>query len=96
MLFTTETVKTEDLKKARNFFEQFENEYASTSDERIQEEAELSKYITSLVSTQYKKSVEDIENTHVGNTRIRKRTLQQVMQESFFSGSNRFGNNFIA
>ena len=28
--------------------------------------------------------------------RKRKRNLQQVMQESFFYGSNRFGNNFIA
>ena len=53
-------------------------------------------YNASLVSFQYKKSVEDIENTHVGNKRTRKRSLQQVMQESFFYGSNRFGNNFIA
>ena len=46
-----------------------------------------------------RKSIEnilDIENTKVGNKKIRKRSLQQVMQESFFYGSNRFGNNFIA
>ena len=32
----------------------------------------------------------------IGNKLTRKRSLQQVMQESFFYGSNRFGNNFIA
>ena len=53
-------------------------------------------YNSFLVSSQYQKSVEDIENTKVGNKKIRKRSLQQVMQESFFYGSNRFGNNFIA
>ena len=46
--------------------------------------------------TYNKKSVEDIENTKVGNKLKRKRNLQQVMRESFFSGANRFGNNFIA
>ena len=42
------------------------------------------------------KSVDDIANTNTSNKRTRKRSLQQVMQESFFYGANRFGNNFIA
>lgn len=56
----------------------------------------VDKYLTYLVSSQYKKSIEDIENTEVSNKRRRKRSLQQAMQESFFNGANRFGNNFIA
>ena len=93
MLFTTETIKSEDLNSVNNFFAQFDNEPQVQVEEV---ETTVSKYITSLVSSQYQKSVNDIENTVVGNRRIRKRSLQQVMQESFFAGSNRFGNNFIA
>ena len=93
MLFTTETIKSEDLNSINNFFAQFDNEPQIQTEEV---ETKVSKYITSLVSSQYQKSVSDIENTTVGNKRIRKRSLQQVMQESFFAGSNRFGNNFIA
>jgi len=95
MLFVTDTVQTEDLKKARNFFEQFDNDYEAAYDDACEDE-DLSKYISSLVTSQYKKSVKDIENTHIGNKVVKKKSLQQVMQESFFCGSNRFGNNFIA
>jgi len=93
MLFTSETIKSEDLNSVNNFFAQFDKEPEIQVEEV---ETKVSKYITSLVSSQYQKSVNEIENTVVGNRRIRKRSLQQVMQESFFAGSNRFGNNFIA
>ena len=97
MLFVKETVKTEELNTINNFFSEFENEVSEiTITEEAFVESPFSKYITTIVSSQYKKSVEDIENTKVGNKRMRKRNLQQVMQESFFSGANRFGNNFIA
>ena len=98
MLFTTNSVKTEDLNKTNNFFSQFDNEFEAVNVVEEQEivETPVSKYISSLVCGQYQKSVEDIENTVVGNRIKRKRNLQQVMQESFFYGSNRFGNNFIA
>ena len=98
MLFTTNSVKTEDLNKTNNFFAQFDNEFEAVNVVEEQEivETPVSKYISSLVCGQYQKSVEDIENTVVGNRIKRKRNLQQVMQESFFYGSNRFGNNFIA
>ena len=96
MLFVTDTVKTEDLNNIQNFFAQYDDEIKTVLPEELEEESTVSKYITSLVSNQYQKSIEDIENTKVGSKRIRKRSLQQVMQESFFNGPNRFGNNFIA
>jgi hypothetical protein len=98
MLFTVETVKSEDLNNINNFFANFENEYeaVSTVDFETTNDSSVSKYVTSLVSGQYAKSVEDINNTKIGNKIKRKRNLQQVMQESFFYGANRFGNNFIA
>ena len=98
MLFTTNSVRTEDLKDTNNFFSQFDNEFEAVNviDEQEIVETPVSKYISSLVCGQYQKAVEDIENTVIGNRVKRKRNLQQVMQESFFYGSNRFGNNFIA
>ena len=98
MLFTTNSVRTEDIKETNNFFSQFDNEFEAVNvvDEQEIVESPVSKYISSLVCGQYQKSVEDIENTVIGNRVKRKRNLQQVMQESFFYGSNRFGNNFIA
>ena len=98
MLFVTETVKREDLNKACNFFANFENELNTVeiSEKEAPIETPVSKYINTLVCEQYERAIEDIENTKIGNKRMRKRSLQQVMRESFFSGANRFGNNFIA
>ncbi len=93
MLFTTETISTEEIKTLDNFFNEFENVETAAVGET---ESPVSKYITSLVSSCYAKSVNDIANTKIGNKIVRKRNLQQVMQESFFYGANRFGNNFIA
>ena len=96
MLFTTNKIENEELNTINNFFESFENEVATVSPEEANKETSVSKYMTSLVSGLYNKSVEDIANTNVGNKIVRKRNLQQVMKESFFYGANRFGNNFIA
>jgi len=96
MLFVTETVKTEELNKVQDFFAEYDSEVKTVSPEEAEEASKVSKYITTLVSDCYQKSVEDIANTKVGNRINRKRTLQQVMRESFFYGANRFGNNFIA
>ena len=96
MLFVNQSINSEELNKVNNFFAQYHEDIKTVAPEEVEVETTVSKYITSLVSNQYQKSIEDIENTKVGNKRIRKRSLQQVMQESFFSGSNRFGNNFIA
>ena len=97
MLFTTKTVKTEEIDNIYDFFAEFDNEFEPVKVvEDEPQESPVSKYISTLVCGQYQKSVEDIENTVIGNRVKRKRNLQQVMQESFFYGSNRFGNNFIA
>lgn len=95
MLFTTQTISQEELKSIDNFFNEFENvELVSSSEEK--DETPVVKYLHSLVTSCYQKSVEEIANTKVGNRIVRKRNLQQVMQESFFYGANRFGTNFIA
>ena len=96
MLFTTNTVNNEELNSINNFFNQYDKEIEVVDVNDVVEETPVSKYISSLVSSQYQKSVEDIENTKIGNRVVRKRSLQQVMRESFFYGANRFGNNFIA
>ncbi len=94
MLFTTNTIDNKELEAINNFFDEFEAVKTVEADTKI--ETPVSKYISSLVTSQYQKSVEDIENTKVGNRVVRKRNLQQVMRESFFYGANRFGTNFIA
>ena len=94
MLFTTSTIDNKELETINNFFNEFEA--VETVEAEAVVETPVSKYLTSLVTSQYKKAVEDIENTKVGNRVVRKRNLQQVMRESFFYGANRFGTNFIA
>ncbi len=94
MLFTTTTIENKELESINNFFNEFEA--VETVEAEAKVETCVSKYLTSLVTSQYQKSVEEIENTKVGNRVVRKRNLQQVMRESFFYGANRFGNNFIA
>ena len=89
MLFIKQNIQEEDIKSINSFVNELEAlDNVETSS--------VNKYITSLVSSQYQKAVQDIENTKVGHRTVRKRNLQQVMQESFFYGANRFGNNFIA
>ena len=98
MLFTVDTVKTEELNIINNFFANLNNEFDAvvTVEDETPLETPVTKYISSLVCGQYAKAVEEIENTTVGNKIKRKKNLQQVMKESFFYGANRFGNNFIA
>ena len=96
MLFTANLVSKEDLNSINNFFDSFESEVNTVSPEEANEQTSVSKYITSLATGVYAKSVEEIANTEVNKKFIRKRNLQQVMRDSFFYGANRFGNNFIA
>ena len=96
MLFTEEKITSEELNSINNFFDEIESELTTVSPEDAHKETSVSKYLTSLTTGLYAKSVEDIANTNVGNKIVRRRNLQQVMRESFFYGSNRFGNNFIA
>ena len=95
MLFIKQNIQIEDVNTINNFLDEFENINNSSSIEE-KSDSSVSLYITSLVSNKYAKAIEDIENTKIGNKIVRRRSLQQVMQESFFYGANRFGNNFIA
>ena len=95
MLFTTETISNKEIESINNFFNEFES-VETVSVEEAKQETTVTRYINSLVTSCYQKSVNDIANTQVGNRVVRKRNLQQVMRESFFYGANRFGNNFIA
>ena len=96
MLFTENIISNEELKSINNFFEEAEKSITTVTPEEAYEDTTVSKYITSLATGLYTKSVEDIANTNVGNKIVRRRNLQQVMRESFFYGANRFGTNFIA
>ena len=96
MLFTTETISNKEIESINNFFNEFESAVETVSVEEAKQETTVTKYINSLVTSCYQKSVDEIANTKVGNKVVRKRNLQQVMRESFFYGANRFGNNFIA
>ena len=96
MLFTANIVSKEELNSINNFFDTFESEVNTVSPEEANEQSSVAKYITSLATGIYAKSVQEIANTEVNKKIIRKRNLQQVMRESFFYGANRFGNNFIA
>ena len=95
MLFTYQTaISNQEIKEVNETLSV--PEPISGTYEEINVISAVDRYLTYLVTSQYKKSVEDIENTEVGNKRRRKRSLQQAMQESFFNGANRFGTNFIA
>ena len=96
MLFTTQTITSEETKAINNFFNEFDSVVETVAPEEAERETSVSRYITSLATACYTKSVNEIANTTVGNRVVRKRNLQQVMKESFFYGANRFGNNFIA
>ena len=74
MLFSTDFIKSEDISSIQNFIQEFDEEINTVSPEEIQEASNVSKYISSLVSGCYQKSIEDIENTKVGNKLHRKRT----------------------
>ncbi len=95
-LFIKTEVTTEEMNSIKDFFAEFDKEVETVTPEEASKETSVTKYISSLVTSCYQKSVEDIANTKIGNKVVRKRNLQQVMRESFFYGSNRFGNNFIA
>ena len=95
MLFTAETISNKEIESINNFFNEFES-VETVSVEEAKQETTVTKYINSLVTSCYQKSVDEIANTKVGNKVVRKRNLQQVMKESFFYGANRFRNNFIA
>lgn len=48
------------------------------------------------VSETYKKTAEAIDNVKLTDKVVIRKTLTEMMKQSFFHGANRYGYNFIA
>ncbi|MBP3820073.1 hypothetical protein J6G99_00310 [bacterium] len=48
------------------------------------------------VTKTYKNTSEGLHDIDLNNKKVVKKTLSQMMKQSFFHGANRFGTNFIA
>lgn len=48
------------------------------------------------VTSAYKDTSKAIKEVELNDKRVVKKTLTQMMKQSFFHGANRFGTNFIA
>ncbi len=48
------------------------------------------------VTSAYKDTSKAIKEVDLSDKRVVKKTLTQIMKQSFFHGANRFGTNFIA
>ena len=48
------------------------------------------------VTNMYKDTSKAIKEVELSDKRVFKKTLSQMMKQSFFHGANRFGTNFIA
>ena len=48
------------------------------------------------VTNMYKDTSKAIKEVDLSDKKIVKKTLSQMMKQSFFHGANRFGTNFIA
>ena len=48
------------------------------------------------VTSAYKDTSKDLKEVDLSDKRVVKKTLTQMMKQSFFHGANRFGTNFIA
>lgn len=48
------------------------------------------------VTSAYKDTSKAIKNVDMSDRKVVKKTLSQMMKQSFFHGANRFGTNFIA
>lgn len=48
------------------------------------------------VSSAYKDTSKALKEVDLNEKRVVKKTLTQMMKQSFFHGANRFGTNFIA
>lgn len=48
------------------------------------------------VTSTYKNTSKAIQEVDLSDKKVVKKTLSQMMKQSFFHGANRFGTNFIA
>lgn len=51
---------------------------------------------TNTISDTYKEVSELINSVELNHKDVRKKTMKEIMTESFFHGASRFGDNFIA
>ena len=72
------------------------NQFMFVDPQTVKKELPQTVFMASIASEYYTKAKDDIANTKIGNKSVRKKNFKQVMQESFFYGSNRYGTNFIA
>ena len=52
--------------------------------------------LSDAVTNAYKDTSKALQEVELSDKRIVKKTLTQMMKQSFFHGANRFGTNFIA
>ena len=52
--------------------------------------------LTNTVSDTYKNTAQALSAVELSNRFVVRKTLVELMKQSFFHGSNKFGNNFIA
>ena len=48
------------------------------------------------VTSEYKDTSKALNEVELNDRKVVKKTLAQIMKQSFFHGANRFGTNFIA
>ena len=48
------------------------------------------------VTSAYKDTAKALQEVELNDRKVVKKTLAQIMKQSFFHGANRFGTNFIA
>jgi hypothetical protein len=48
------------------------------------------------VTSAYKDTSKALKEVNLNDKKVVKKTLTQIMKQSFFHGANRFGTNFIA
>ena len=51
---------------------------------------------TNTVSDTYKQTSDAVNSVDLNNRHVIKKTLVEMMRQSFFHGASRFGTNFIA
>ena len=51
---------------------------------------------TNTVSGAYKQTSDALNSVDLNNKHVIKKTLVEIMRQSFFHGASRFGTNFIA
>ena len=72
--------------------------YIDTRENKLEKKQMATLLFSGIVMDQYKEVSETLNSVDVTAkaNKVRKLTMKQMMQESFFHGATRFGDNFIA